>query len=294
MVNTRIKRFEEKGYLSVNKYYLLQGGQEASLEEVQPAVDRALETMGLKREFQAYANKELRNQFLDLRDDFYYAQTEEHILCKRFEIHALVPIEEACEEGEAVPDLTNKDIQIILTSFFDIFREKLLFDIEQQINTRIWKKRTSVAARNRIKQLQRREQEVKEIVQTYCAYMNNPLHKEPRAFYSLDELQDYYQNLGETGTALDYDHIPDYAKQIEEQPESAQDLLKYEMGDQTGAYDEISRNGKDLYDFYKLSNMADKRGEPQEKKRTFSTRRWRIEEYVPGQYDWDLDDDTPF
>ena len=128
MVNARLTRFEKNGYIRIDRYYLLKGNYEASIEEVQPSVDKALKKMGFKSEFQAYLSKERREQFLELRNDFYHEETGDSILCKRFEIHPLVPIEEACGEDDLVPDLSNKDIQIILTAFFDIFRESKKFE----------------------------------------------------------------------------------------------------------------------------------------------------------------------
>lgn len=256
MVNARLTRFEKNGYIRIDRYYLLKGNYEASIEEVQPSVDKALKKMGFKSEFQAYLSKERREQFLELRNDFYHEETGDSILCKRFEIHPLVPIEEACGEDDLVPDLSNKDIQIILTAFFDIFREKALYDIDKLAAARIWKNKTD---RTRNEKWQKYQKEVKEIVRTYCAYMNNPLHDEPQAFYSIDELQEYYENLDESITALDYDHIPDYAKYSEDAQREYLDKIKYEQGDQTGDYDEVNENGKDEYDFYALSNMTEEK-----------------------------------
>lgn len=257
MVNTRLNRFAQKGYIQIDRYYRLKGNYEASIEEVQPSVDKALKEMGLKSEFQAYISKERRERFLELRNDYYREETGDSILCKRFEIHPLVPIEEACEDDEEVPNLSNKDIQIILTSFFDIFREKAIYDIDCQLNTKFWKPGTSKATKDRAKHLKVCVEEVKKIVRVYCAYMNNPLHDEPQAFYSLDELQEYYENLGEATTSLDYDHIPDYAKYSEDTQKEYLDQIKYAQGDQTSDYDEVNESGKDEYDFYALSNMTE-------------------------------------
>ena len=254
MVNTRLARFEKSGYIRIDRYYLLKGNYEASIEEVQPSVNKALKEMGLKSEFQAYISKERRDQFLELRNDFYYEETGDSILCKRFEIHPLVPIEEACGEDDLVPDLSNKDIQIILTAFFDVFRERALYSIDRLAAARIWKNKADKA---RNENWEKYQEEVKEIVRTYCAYMNNPLHDEPQAFYSIDELQEYYENLGESITALDYAHIPDYAKYSEDAQREYLDQIKYAQGDQTSDYDEVNKKGKDDYDFYALSNMTE-------------------------------------
>ena len=254
MVNGQLRQFENQGWIRCDRYYLLKGNDEAELEEVRPAVEAALRAMGLRREFQAFTDRERRDRFIHLRNRIFQDMTGKEILCKRFEITPLIP-----PEHENYLVLTNKDIQIILTCFFDVFREKVCYDIDRARRSRFGKC-SSLSRMQRQRHLEACAEEVKEIVQTYCAYVNKPLHDEPTAFYSIQELQDYYENLGTACTALDYTQIPDYEACLS--PEALAQLREemiYEEGDTQLDYDEVNRNGKGDYDYYALSNMTGER-----------------------------------
>lgn len=250
MVTTRLRRFEEKEYIQLHRFYLLGNDGEASVEEVQPYVELALREMGLKTEFQAYANKQTREKFLELRSDYYQRDCGEKILCKRFIIEPLLELNVqefyvGCDD--TIVYLTNRDIQIILTSFFDIFREKAIFDLERSIKPQLGKGRPS-KKQEMMRQIKKEHiEEVKEIINTYCAYMNTPLKKEDRkAFYSIEELADYY------GDEITFPwHLGPSDDKMEEL------LMKYEDGDTLDRYDEVDGGDKHQYDFYALSNMTE-------------------------------------
>lgn len=250
MVNTRLKRFEEKEYIQLRRFYLLGNKDEASVEEVQPYVELALREMGLKTEFQAYASKQTREKFLELRSEYYKRDYGEKILCKRFIIEPLLELDVqefyvGCDD--TIVYLTNRDIQIILTSFFDIFREKAIFDFERSIKPKLGKGRPS--RKQKVMRQVKKEhiEEVKEIINTYCAYMNTPHIKEkPRSFYSIEELADYY------GDEITFPwHLGPSDDKMEEL------LMKYEEGDTLDRYDEVDGGDKHQYDFYALSNLAE-------------------------------------
>lgn len=131
MVNTRLERFKKKEYIDLHRFYQLKNGEEASIEDVQPYVEQALRKMGLKTEFQAYANKQTREKFLELRSDYYEQDYGKKILCKRFIINPLLELDAwECHVGydDTITYLTNRDIQIILTSFL-IFSGRRQFSI---------------------------------------------------------------------------------------------------------------------------------------------------------------------
>lgn len=247
MVNTRLARFEEKGYIRTRRYYLLKGNSEASIEEVQPYVNQALKEMKLKREFQAYANKDCREKFLDLRSSLYERNGGRPIISKKFHIEPLIHLEARDsyedEDGMVIADLTNKDIQIILTSFFDIFREKAIYDFEKKTNPKNAKTRVSLDYIRECKFRKEHFEEVAEIVNTYCAYMNRPINDIAQAFYSIKELEEYYGETIDFSIALDYSHDTDETK--------------YEEGDVADFYDEIDGDGKKQYNFYTLSNLTE-------------------------------------
>lgn len=250
MVNTRLSRYEEKEYIRLQRFYLLKSGEEASIEEVQPYVDKALHEMKLKTEFQAYANKATREKFLELRSSYYEEDYKEKILCKRFVIEPLLDLDVGdfyTGYDDAIVGLTNRDIQIILTSFFDIFREKAIFDFENSTKLKLGKGRPSKKQMMLSSLSKEQVEEVKEIINTYCAYVNTPLKKEDQqAFYSIEELADYYGDEIKFPLSLG---LSDY--------EAEELLMKYEDGDNLRRYDEVDGGDKKQYDFYALSNLTE-------------------------------------
>jgi len=254
MVNTRLERFKKKEYIDLHRFYQLKNGEEASIEDVQPYVEQALRKMGLKTEFQAYANKQTREKFLELRSDYYEQDYGKKILCKRFIINPLLELDAwECHVGydDTITYLTNRDIQIILTSFFDIFREKAIFDLENTIKPKLGKGRPS-QTQEKMRQVKKEHvEEIKEIISTYCAYMNTPLEREKqKAFYSISELAGYYGD--EITFPLSLGPTDDEKSEL---------LTKYEDGDTMDCYDEVNRGDKHQYDFYALSNMTEKSGQ---------------------------------
>ena len=245
MVNTLLKRYEEKGYIQTEHFYELKNIGVAWVEDVQPSVDRALKELGLKSEYMAYKSKERRNEFIGLRDRYYKEESGKEIAGKRFCIEPLIELGSEAAEKEGITALTNKDIQIILTRFFDIFREKAIYDIDQELAQTWETHKIGSPARARKRSLREHEDEVKEIIRTYCAYMNTPFQGPQQAFYSIEELEDYYGSNADFSTALSHGPI------------DQEDLRKFEEGDTLAWYDEVNRNGKDEYDYYALSNMTE-------------------------------------
>lgn len=247
MVNTRLARFEKKGYIRTRRYYLLKGDDEASIEEVQPYVNQALKEMGLKSEFQAYVNKDRRDEFLDLRSCLYQENGGKAIIGKKFHIEPLIDLQPwetyEDEDGTIIASLTNKDIQIILTSFFDIFREKAVYDFEKTTRPKEGKQGFSLKQMEERKRRKEHFEEVAKIINTYCAYMNKPADDEAQAFYSIKELEEYYGDTIDFSTALDYSHDTDESK--------------YEEGDTSNLYDEVDGDDKQQYNFYALSNLTE-------------------------------------
>ena len=92
MVNTLLKRYEEKGYIQTEHFYELKNIGVAWVEDVQPSVDRALKELGLKSEYMAYKSKERRNEFIGLRDRYYKEESGKEIAGKRFCIEPLIEL----------------------------------------------------------------------------------------------------------------------------------------------------------------------------------------------------------
>ena len=202
IINTALRRFEEKGYISCERHYLLSDDTQAELSEIQPIVEAALKEMNLKSEYQAFANKELREKFIQLRKEKYQEKYATSVYIKRKEL-IITPLID--KRNPWYPQLTKRDRQNILTHFFAVFREKLFYEIRtnpkiSQLNTR-----KGILPANVDKKLT-------EIVQEYCVYMTTSNKtKEEKAFYSpkdIDETEDdirpYFEDDPEDKKEYDY------------------------------------------------------------------------------------------
>jgi len=123
----------------------------------------------------------------------------------------------------------------------------VIFDFERSLKPVLGKSCPKKATEEERQRCIKHADEVREIVNTYCAYMNNPLYDEAQAFYSIKELEDYYGETIEFRTALNH------TQSLESE--------KFENGDISHDYNEVDGDGKKQYDFYVLSNLAEEDAE---------------------------------
>ena len=252
-VTYRLKKFEAEGLIETETYYQTMVGIEdkdgicdngyASVEEVDMSVRNALEKLDLRTEYQAFENKYIREKFIKLRNEYFKSETGRILLAKRFVVRPKI-------ENDNIKkyELSNKECQVILTSYYDIFREKLCYDLEH-----CREKNASVNARRKnANDWWHYRKEAQEIIQNYCAYMTSDKNN---VFYSLDDLGDWEEQI----------------KKLQEgrkQPFSELDYLYY---DNQKFYDETDPFQKNEIDYYALSNITEEQLEKQREKDDWAT-----------------------
>lgn len=231
MVDNRLKRFGNEGFIKVHSYYQLKGGGEADIESVKFALSQALDEMGLRTEYQAYAYKETRERFLELRNHIFRQETGKELLAKRMEIEPLIYDEDELAKYHMI----NMDCMVTLTAFYDIFREKVCYDLQHPRTGRKSSENARKFAEKRLKY----GKEAREIIQEYCVYETSPIDK----------------SLRETFDCLD--DIPNWKNKVDTFYEDmAGDITKLEKNpdDLPTEYDETDSSQKDEYNFYALAN----------------------------------------
>ena len=122
----------------------------------------------------------------------FYDEFREHLKKKIFDVQPDEPVYNS--EGEratamaerANETLSNQDIQEILVKFFMVFRKRVCYGIDRDCRTLRHKRsktKDKICANSK---------EVKDIINTYCAYMTTPRDVgDTQTFYTLDELLTY-------------------------------------------------------------------------------------------------------
>ena len=94
MVTYRLEKFEHDGLIEIEQCYATKEGVKdkdgvvdygyASMEQVESSIRNALEKLDLRSEYEAFQNENIRDKFIQLRDDYFYSETGRVLLAKRF------------------------------------------------------------------------------------------------------------------------------------------------------------------------------------------------------------------
>jgi len=218
-VKARLLYLESRGWITVQHMYRI--GQRGNshieyvdAEEVQPSIDYALRILKLRTVGQAMGGAK-RDEFIKIRNDHFNKQTGKKLGAKVMEISSNIPDysvdDDTCDDDELpCTELSNRDIQIILTAFFDVFRARHLKKIDERAahfgeirNNEYGLVTLQTAGKT------------KELISTYCAYAtttgwagDDKNSEESVAFYSLDELVEYYElNLNDPVLTVDFSDL---------------------------------------------------------------------------------------
>lgn len=192
VVNSSLNRLEKQQRIKIRQYYVTKEGSEYEVEDVRPIIKKALEQCQFRSEYVAFQNEENAKRFIAVRNELFYDEFREHLKKKIFDVQPDEPVYNS--EGEratamaerANETLSNQDIQEILVKFFMVFRKRVCSGIDRDCRTLRHKRsktKDKICAHSK---------EVKDIINTYCAYMTTPRDVgDTQTFYTLDELLAY-------------------------------------------------------------------------------------------------------
>lgn len=246
MLDTNLRRMEKAEKIEVSRGYVDDEENWYDEEEIKPFIEDALKFVGLKSEFQVYMRPyEDREIYHRKRNELFRATYGGNLKAKRLFIEPLVNNDDTLK-------LNNKDIQIILTSFFDIFRAKVRYDITNER-----KNGFGDSVNGKRKLLEEYGDEALEIIDKYCAYTTTPGQsgEESVSFYSLEELEDYYDEaIAEANSTLVFSGLTEYSDEDIERIMQKNDEI-WDERDAPLSYDEVNGDSDKDIDYYALENI---------------------------------------
>lgn len=122
-----LEDFVEKGYIRINQFYLLSDGTHATIEEIQPYVNQALENLGFESEFHACRLKAYRKKYFLERNRLYQEGEHTDLKIYRKELH-IIPL--IGPKNPNYPNIGPEAQEAILRKFFPVLRAKLVYDLD--------------------------------------------------------------------------------------------------------------------------------------------------------------------
>lgn len=186
-VDYLLEQFEKKGYIKLERFYRLSNDSTASINTIQPYVNKALEELGCKNEYYACRSKSIREKYFQIRNELYQKGEDTGLEIKRKELH-IIPL--LSPSDDRYPHLNQVQCSEILTSFFKVFRAKLLYEFTT--NEKIRKSQIPSKLKIGIQE-KTAEQIVSEIIEKYCTYeaTSNDVSFDIKQFnyYAVSELE---------------------------------------------------------------------------------------------------------
>jgi len=192
-VDYLLKEFEKKKYISVERYYRLNNKSTVSLEIIQPYVDEALKVLNYKNEYFACRSKLSREIYFQKRNELFQEGEETDLEIVRKELH-ITPL--LTPTDDRYPKLSQEQQAKVLNNFFNVFRARLLFDLQTTYKISRAQVPTRLKAGIHDKDI---EQLLSEIIEKYCSYeaTSNDISFNSKQFdyYAVSGLEDTLNSL---------------------------------------------------------------------------------------------------